>query len=198
MTADVPGATPPTVKARGALDGFLDTIERVGNAVPHPAVIFLLLIAGIVVLSTVLALLGAGVTYESVDVATGEIVTLTTEVRSLLSADGIRFIITSPVANFLGFGAVGVIIIAMVGVGLAEQSGLVATLVKQIVKVAPRSIFTFIVVMLGVVSSIAADASYLVLVPLGAAAFHSLAAIRWRASRQPFPASPACSSSTSS
>jgi aminobenzoyl-glutamate transport protein len=62
----------------------------------------------------------------------------------------------------------------MVGVGLAERSGLVATLVKQIVRVAPRSIFTFIVVMLGVVSSIAADAGYLVLVPLGAAAFHSL------------------------
>jgi aminobenzoyl-glutamate transport protein len=69
---------------------------------------------------------------------------------------------------------VGVIIVAMVGVGLAERSGLVATLVKQIVKVAPRSMFTFIVVMLGVTSSIAADAGYLVLVPLGAAAFHSL------------------------
>jgi aminobenzoyl-glutamate transport protein len=99
---------------------------------------------------------------------------VTTEVRSLLSADGIRFMVTSPVANFMGFGAVGVIIVAMVGVGLAERSGLVATLVKQIVRVAPRSIFTFIVVMLGVVSSIAADAGYLVLVPLGAAAFHSL------------------------
>jgi aminobenzoyl-glutamate transport protein len=137
-------------------------------------VIFLILIAAVIVLSTALALLGVGVTYESADPVTGEIVTVTAEVRSLLSADGIRFMITSPVANFLGFGAVGVIIIAMVGVGVAELSGLVATLVKQIVKVAPRSIFTFIVVMLGVVSSIAADAGYLVLVPLGAAAFHSL------------------------
>jgi aminobenzoyl-glutamate transport protein len=174
MTTDAPHAPPPAQKSGGMLDGFLDTIERVGNAVPHPAVIFLILIAGVIVLSALLALLGAATSYETVDVATGEVVTVTTEVRSLLSADGIRFLFTSPVANFLGFGAVGVIIVAMVGVGVAEQSGLIATLVKKIVKVAPRSMFTFIVVMLGVVSSIASDAGYLVLVPLGAAAFHSL------------------------
>lgn len=159
---------------RGPLDGFLDTIERVGNAVPHPVVIFLVLIGIVIVLSAVLALFGAGVTYDRADPVTSEIETVRTEIRSLLSFEGIRFMVTSPVANFLGFGAVGVIIVAMIGVGLAEQSGLIATLVKQIVKVAPRSIFTFIVVMLGVVSSIAADAGYLVLVPLGAAAFHSL------------------------
>jgi aminobenzoyl-glutamate transport protein len=81
---------------------------------------------------------------------------------------------TSIVPNFLGFGAVGVIIVAMIGVGLAEESGLIATLVRKIVEIAPRSTFTFIIVMLGIVSSIAADAGYLVLVPLGAAAFHSL------------------------
>lgn len=166
--------TPGGGGKRGALDAFLDTIERVGNAVPHPAIIFLVLIGLVIALSTVLSLLGVGVTYDRLDPDTHEISTVTTEVRSLLSPDGIRFMITSPVANFMGFGAVGVIIVAMVGVGLAERSGLVATLVKQIVRIAPRSIFTFIVVMLGVVSSIAADAGYLVLVPLGAAAFHSL------------------------
>ena len=100
--------------------------------------------------------------------------TQTTTVRSLLSADGIRFLFSSIVPNFMNFGAVGVIIVAMVGVGVAEESGLIATLVRKIVEIAPKSIFTFIIVMLGVVSSIAADAGYLVLVPLGAAAFHSL------------------------
>ena len=74
----------------------------------------------------------------------------------------------------MNFGAVGVIIVAMVGVGVAEESGLIATLVRKIVEIAPKSIFTFIIVMLGVVSSFAADAGYLVLVPLAAAAFHSL------------------------
>ena len=122
----------------------------------------------------ILSLIGWSATYETIDPVTHEVITQTTTVRSLLSADGIRFLFTSIVPNFLGFGAVGVIIVAMIGVGLAEESGLIATLVRKIVEIAPRSIFTFIIVMLGVASSIAADAGYLVLVPLGAAAFHSL------------------------
>lgn len=158
----------------GFLDGFLTTIERVGNMVPHPAIIFFVLIGIVVVLSVILSWIGWSATYEAVDPVTHEVVTQTTTVRSLLSAEGIRFLFTSIVPNFMGFGAVGVIIVAMIGVGVAEESGLIATLVRKIVEIAPRSIFTFIIVMLGIVSSIAADAGYLVLVPLGAAAFHSL------------------------
>ena len=170
-------ATTPTTeapKSKGGLDRFLDGIERVGNMVPHPAVIFFILIGIVIVLSHLFYMLGTSVTYEVVDVETHEVVEATAEVRSLLSADGIRFMLTSPVANFLGFASVGVILVAMIGVGLAEESGLIATLVRKVVIIAPRSIFTFIIVMIGVVSSIAADAGYLVLVPLGAAAFHSL------------------------
>ena len=75
----------------------------------------------------------------------------------------------------MGFGALGVIIVAMVGVGVAEEFGPDRQRsCARSSQIAPRSIFTFIIVMLGVVSSIAADAGYLVLVPLGAAAFHSL------------------------
>ena len=158
----------------GVLDGFLTTIERVGNMVPHPAIIFFLLIGIVIVLSVILSFVGWSATYEAIDPVTHEVVTQTTTVRSLLSADGIRFLFSSIVPNFMNFGAVGVIIVAMVGVGVAEESGLIATLVRKIVEIAPKSIFTFIIVMLGVVSSIAADAGYLVLVPLGAAAFHSL------------------------
>ena len=139
-----------------------------------PAIIFFILIGIVIVLSVILGFFGWSATYEAIDPVTHEVLTQTTTVRSLLSADGIRFMFTSIVPNFMSFGAVGVIIVAMIGVGVAEQSGLIATLVRKIVEIAPRSIFTFIIVMLGVVSSIAADAGYLVLVPLGAAAFHSL------------------------
>src|SRR5262249_39696208 len=76
--------------------------------------------------------------------------------------------------NFSNFGPVGMIMVAMIGVGLAEQSGLIQALIRKIVLVAPRSALTAIIVTLGVVSSVAADAGYLVLIPLGAAAFHSL------------------------
>ena len=158
----------------GFLDSFLTTIERVGNKVPHPAIIFFWLIGLVVLLSVILSFVGWSATYEAIDPVTHEVVTQTTTVRSLLSREGIAFLATSIVPNFMNFGAVGVIIVAMIGVGVAEESGLIATLVRKIVEIAPRSIFTFIIVMLGVVSSIAADAGYLVLVPLAAAAFHSL------------------------
>jgi aminobenzoyl-glutamate transport protein len=162
------------IAEKEAPSGFLATVERVGNMVPHPAIIFFLLIAIVIVLSVIFAALGTTVTYEGFDEAAGDIVQQTTAVRSLLSADGIRFMLTSPVANFLGFTGVGVILVAMIGVGLAEESGLIATLVRKLVAIAPRSIFTFMIVMVGVLSSIAADAGYLVLVPLAAAAFHSM------------------------
>jgi aminobenzoyl-glutamate transport protein len=160
--------------SQGSLSGFLGTVERVGNAVPHPAIIFLILIGIVIVLSVIFGTLGTSVTFEGYDPAVGDIVTQEAAVRSLLSPDGIRFLVTSPVANFLGFTGVGVILVAMIGVGLAEESGLIATLVRKLVSVAPQRIFTFMIVFVGVISSIAADAGYLVLVPLAAAAFHSL------------------------
>lgn len=156
------------------MSGFLGTIERLGNMVPHPAIIFFMLIGTVIVLSVIFGALGTSVIYEGYDETVGDIVTQTSAVRSLLSPDGIRFMVTSPVANFLGFTGVGVILVAMIGVGLAEESGLIATLVRKLVAAAPRSIFTFMIVMVGVLSSIAADAGYLVLVPLAAAAFHSM------------------------
>jgi aminobenzoyl-glutamate transport protein len=162
------------IAEKEAPSGFLATVERVGNRVPHPAIIFFILIAAVIVLSVIFRLLGTTVTYDAYDQSIGDIVEQTTSVRSLLSPDGIRFMLTSPVANFLGFTGVGVILVAMIGVGLAEESGLIATLVRKLVAIAPRSIFTFMIVMVGVLSSIAADAGYLVLVPLAAAAFHSL------------------------
>jgi aminobenzoyl-glutamate transport protein len=164
----------PLIAEKEAPSGFLAKVERVGNMVPHPAIIFFILIGIVIVLSAIFGLMGTTVTYEGFDAALGDIVEQTTSVRSLLAPDGIRFMLTSPVMNFLGFTGVGVILVAMIGVGLAEESGLIATLVRKLVAAAPRSIFTFMIVMVGVLSSIAADAGYLVLVPLAAAAFHSL------------------------
>ena len=210
MTAKSSKPGKELIAEKEAPSGFLATVERVGNMVPHPAIIFFILIGIVIVLSVIFAALGTSVTYEvyapaadlpsladagaaasalhdlplndgvesyvaeSGDLSGGSLVEQTTSVRSLLSPDGIRFMLTSPVANFLGFTGVGVILVAMIGVGLAEESGLIATLVRKLVAIAPRSIFTFMIVMVGVLSSIAADAGYLVLVPLAAAAFHSM------------------------
>ena len=183
---------------------MLDTIERVGNKVPHPAIIFIILIAGVIVLSQILYIVGASVTYEVVEpppvvgeqgYPPGSAVEVpfsaarlrlpaedmdlhieheTTAVKGLLTADGIRFMFTSPVANFNNFGVVGIILVAMLGVGLAEEAGLIGALIRLLVRVSPLRLITFIIVLIGILSSVATDAGYLVLIPLAAAAFHSM------------------------
>ena len=190
---------------RGAVQRLLDGIERAGNKVPHPAVMFVALCFLVIVVSFFLALANVQVTTEVVsppppaaDDANypyypgGSIVpdgvtpaeppgaddyvvhVETIEIKNLLDAEGIRFIFTSFVDNFNNFSAVGVIIIAMIGVGLAEEAGLIGALIRRIVKVAPRATLTFIIVLAGMISSVASDAGYLVLVPLGAVVFHSI------------------------
>jgi aminobenzoyl-glutamate transport protein len=153
---------------------LLDGVEAVGNKVPHPAVIFLIMSGIVIVLSVLFSLLGTSVTYQVIDPETHKVAYATTAVNSLLTVEGIRFMITSVVRNFLGFGPVGVIFVAMVGVGLAEEAGLINALIRKIVVVAPRRAITFIIVALGALSSVASDAGYLVLMPLGSAAFLSL------------------------
>src|SRR5262245_8027189 len=149
-----------------ALERFLDAVERVGNKVPHPVVIFVLLIGLVILLSHLFYVMGTSVTYKSINADTGAPEELTTTVRSLLTADGIRFMYAGVVANFMAFTATGVIIVAMLGVGVAESSGLIKALIRKLVMVAPPAALTYILVGIGVLSSIAADAGYLVLIPL--------------------------------
>jgi aminobenzoyl-glutamate transport protein len=181
----------------------LDVVEKVGNKVPHPAIIFLLLIAIVVVLSAVLELTGTRhsyevivpatreietgaapdaspsdtgttVTYQAIEAESHSIETRTVSVRSLLTAEGIRFIYSSLIPNFMGFTAIGLMIVALVGAGVAEGSGLVQALIRKLVMVSPSWAMTYILAFVGIVASIAADAAYLVLIPLGGTAFLSL------------------------
>jgi aminobenzoyl-glutamate transport protein len=156
------------------LERFLDAVERVGNKVPHPVVIFVLLIGLVIVLSHTFYLMGSSVTYQSINADTEQPEEVTTTVRSLLTADGIRFMYAGVVTNFMAFTAVGVIVVAMLGVGVAESSGLIKALIRKLVAIAPPAAFTYILVGIGILSSIAADAGYLVLIPLAAAAYLSV------------------------
>lgn len=180
--------------------GILGTIEKIGNKVPHPVMMFLYLIIGIIVLSAVLSLLGVSVTEEiAVPVPVSSIVNLyedsavpgyvnptqpydeqfevkqeTIPIRSLLSIEGIRFIFTSFVPNFSGFAVVGITFIALMGAGVAEEAGLMNALIRKLVAVAPARFLSFIIIFVGVLSSVASDAGYLILIPLAAAAFASI------------------------
>lgn len=165
-----PIAQPP----KKGMERILDTVERVGNKVPHPAVIFVLLILAVIILSHLLYMAGFSATYETINPDTHQVEQVTAKAESLLTADGIRFMYADLVKNFMSFTAIGVIIVAMLGVGVAETSGLIRALIRKLVRVAPPAALTYILVFVGIVSSIAADAGYLVLIPLAAAAFLSV------------------------
>jgi aminobenzoyl-glutamate transport protein len=160
------GTQPKTFMQR-----FLDGVERVGNMVPHPVVIFLILIAIVMVLSAVLSLFGTAVSFERINPDTHQVETATTEIRSLLNTDGIRFLYASLIPNFMSFTAVGLMIAAMIGAGVAEESGLVTALIRKLVIVSPAWALTYILSFVGILSSIAADAGYLVLIPLAGIAY---------------------------
>jgi aminobenzoyl-glutamate transport protein len=167
-------ASEQTEERRSLLQRMLDLVERVGNRVPHPVLIFLTLILLVIGLSHVLYLSGASVSYDVVNVETHEIERVTTEARSLLTADGVRNMVTGLVPNFMGFTAIGLLIVAMVGVGVAEESGLINVLIRTLVAVSPGWALTYILAFVGILSSIASDAGYVVLIPLAGAAYASL------------------------
>ena len=189
------------------MERMLDGIERLGNKMPDPAILFLWLCLGVILLSQALAWLDVKATYEVVEpppvpaeetyyggsidpVYVGpnehepaddyEVRTETTEVKGLLTVDGVRFLFTSFVDNFRNFAAVAIILVVMIGVGLAEAAGLIGALIRKLVAVSSSGTLTFIIVLLGMISSVASDAGYLVLIPArGGRRSRASGATRW-------------------
>jgi aminobenzoyl-glutamate transport protein len=164
------------------MQSLLDVVEKVGNKVPHPVIIFLILIAIVVAFSHILYVSGASVTYQAIvpdavgaeaepDVVsydTGTSVTYGTvdeqsysieeravRARSLLNSEGVRFIYSSIIPSFMGFTAVGLMIVAMVGAGVAEEAGLVNSLIRKLVIISPRGALTYILAFVGIVAGTA-------------------------------------------
>jgi len=164
-------ASSETSSPKTAMQRFLDGVERVGNMVPHPVVIFLILIAIVIVGSAVLGFFGTAITFERINPDTHEIENAEVAIRSLISGDGIRFMYESLIPNFMGFTAVGLMIGAMIGAGVAEESGLIAALIRRLVAVSPAWALSYILAFAGILASVAADAGYLVLLPLAGVAY---------------------------
>ncbi|MBO5973490.1 MAG: AbgT family transporter [Clostridia bacterium] len=147
----------------------LNGIEKVGNALPHPVVLFAILALAIVVISAICDALGVSATGELV--SGGKLQETTVNVVSLLTRDGLSYMFTSAVNNFTTYAPLGMVLVAMLGVGVAEQSGLIDTLLKRVVKATPKFLLTPMIVFLGVMSNIASDSGYVILIPLGAMVF---------------------------
>ena len=153
---------------------LLDVVERVGNKVPHPAIIFLILIALVIIFSHVFYLLGVSIDYQVLNAETHELEDASASVNSLLTSGGVRFMYERLIPNFMNFTAVGLMIVAMVGAGVAEEAGLVNALIRKLVIVSPRRALAYILVFVGILASVGADAGYLVLIPLAGTAFLSV------------------------
>ncbi len=161
-----------TLEKKSFVMRFLDGVEKAGNALPNPATIFLILTALVLVLSAVCANLGVSVTYETIDTANGNaIVETTVSAVNLLSVENIRVIVTRIVTNFTGFFALGTVFTIILGVSVADNSGLISALLRKAANSAPKTMVTAMVVFLGIMSNIASSTGYVVLVPLGAILF---------------------------
>jgi aminobenzoyl-glutamate transport protein len=161
MTRRPPGRLRRALTA--ALPRALSVVERTGNALPHPATLFLLMAAAVIVLSGIAARLGL----SAVHPGTGE----TIEVVSLLSVAGLHRILEEMVVNFTGFAPLGTVFVAMLGIGIAESSGFIGAMLRLLVLSAPKRLLTFVVVFSGVLSNTASEVGYVLLVPLAGTLF---------------------------
>ena len=150
---------------------WLNGIEAVGNKLPHPVALFAGMAFVIVVLSAILSAMGVSATGELI--SGGELKEQTVTVVSLLTKEGLTYMLTNCVSNFTTYAPLGMVLVAMLGVGVAEHSGMINALLKGAVKVTPAKLITPMVVFLGVISNIASDAGYVILIPLGAMIFRA-------------------------
>ncbi|MCL2559172.1 MAG: AbgT family transporter [Turicibacter sp.] len=153
---------------------LLDRVERVGNKLPHPAVIFIILAGILILLSALFAAMGTEVDFTGINMATREIEEMTIAARSLLSVEGLQFMLTSMVTNFTGFAPLGVVLVAMLGIGIADGSGLLTSALKGVVTKTPRVLLTAVIVFVGILSCLASDAGYVIVIPLAAIIFMSV------------------------
>ncbi|MGL5983623.1 MAG: AbgT family transporter [Cetobacterium sp.] len=162
-----------STKKMSFFEKFLNFVEVTGNKLPHPVAMFFGFFVVTIILSVILSHIGISANYKEISRTTGEVIEKTTYVQNLLTRSGIREIFGTTVKNFTGHAALGSIVVAMLGVGLAEGTGLLNSLIKKIVISTPRQLVSAIVVFAGVMSNIASDAGYVVLIPLGAVIFLS-------------------------
>jgi aminobenzoyl-glutamate transport protein len=151
------------LKSGSLMSGLLDRIERWGNKLPHPFNLFLLFSLAVLILSWIAHALGVSVTHP----VTGKPIVAV----NLLDRQGFQNIVTKAVTNFTGFAPLGTVLVAMIGVGVAERSGLFAAALKGFVRSVPAWLITAALVFAGVNASLAVDAGYVILVPLGAVLF---------------------------
>lgn len=153
-------------KPDSGLYRLLNLVERAGNVIPNPAILFVVLGAVVVVASALVSNAGISVQHPAKD----EVV----RAVNLLSVEGLHRIMTSLVTNFTSFAPLGTVLTALMGLAVAEASGLIRTSLRLLVMSSPKKLLTVVVVFAGVLSHTASDIGYVLLIPLSAMIFHAV------------------------
>ena len=153
---------------------FLRGVEWLGNLLPHPAILFVWMSVILLVASAILSMMGVSVVDPRPEGAKGRSEDGMIYVVNLLNGDGLAKIVENLVSNFTGFIPLGTALVALLGVGIAERSGMISAALRGLVMNAPPKMVTFVVVFTGIMSNTASELGYVVLIPLAAMIFHSL------------------------
>ncbi|MEL6772634.1 MAG: AbgT family transporter [Bacteroidota bacterium] len=153
---------------------FLAFVEWLGNLLPHPVTLFALFAFGVILISGIAGWLELAVEDPRPDGARGRADDGMIRAVSLMTGEGLRFIVTTLVTNFTGFVPLGTVLVALLGVGVAEYSGMLSALIRGIVLKAPKGLVTMAIVFSGVLSNTASEMGYVVLVPLAGVIFLAL------------------------
>lgn len=150
---------------KSLVDRFLGSVERIGNLLPHPATLFAGFALLVVLASWVASWFNLTVTHPG----TGE----TISTVNLVSKEGLNMILSKMVTNFTSFAPLGTVLVSLLGIGIAEGSGLIGAILRKIVLAAPKRLLTFVIVFAGILSNTASEVGYVLLVPLAAVIFQA-------------------------
>jgi len=153
-------------KEEGMFQRFLDVVERVGNRLPDPFILFVVLAGVMIIVSWIFSLFDASVIHPG----TGE----DTPIKSLISGEGLQFILTTMVENFTGFAPLGIVLAMMLGIGLTEKVGLLDYAVRKTILKSPPALITYTVVFVGILGNLASDAAIVLIPPLAAIVFYKI------------------------
>ena len=140
----------------------------------HPALLLFILTIIIMIVSSVGNILNLETTYYNVNAVSGELETQVVTINNLFNRTGLQYLVSNMISNFINFAPLGTLIVGLMGVGVAYKSGFLNSFFMLITKDKPKKMFTFLVVLLGVISSMFYEAAYVILIPLSAILFMNL------------------------
>ena len=150
---------------RSFLIRFLDAVERIGNRLPDPALLFL----GLMLVVWIVSALLSNVQFAELDPRNGQPI----QVKNLLAGASLTGFMAEMVKTFVNFPPLGVVLVAMLGLGVAEHTGFINAALRAMLSVTPKALLTPVLIAVGVLSHVAVDAGYVLVIPLGAVIFYA-------------------------